>query len=535
MSQQMFQPWWAPIVGPARAAGLEIFKLLRRFAPMFVALPPGATTMKLAVPAFWPRESGEWARLTQAGTTVSFAVVEGSWPATASQDPNWKSQAQTHLATVGQSIGSVLGYVSTRKPGGALKDINKILGTAAVDPTDPNYDPNYTVKAWYDQFGSQIDGIYFDELVLPEVPTAVTEAETLVAAFKQGFTGKVAILAGQSLDERVVSNPDIDWALLWEGHYAEPTTPKTPYRDLFAPLLLNGNRDVIPAWWKDPHNRNKIVHVVHNCSEPERQRALGLAKERNAGHVFVMDRRGLKNPSNPGSDDLYDHLPPYWEREVTEVNSYYDFGFDPLRALRAAHRYATKQSGFIHGWPNFEQAWYPTGHVRGTYLLEAGPHAEAREVLLSDLAVSGQPAPALFDIPRLWAAAHSYARNQPGGGFETALPTFEDLQGGLGTRLILLRPAGWLTPVQVSTNAVYEQPPAPTFAEPGAVIRNMNRVVTATHGNKASFPTFVPDANDHITGRVQNYNGYAIQEPNPQLPAPVQWRDVTTEDYINQL
>jgi hypothetical protein len=106
-----------------------------------------------------------------------------------------------------------------------------------------------------------------------------------------------------------------------------------PYPENFLASTPQGSQ-APPSWWKDPAHRRKIAHVVHGCDEPERQRALSLANERNAGLVFVMDQRGGPNHNK------YDHLPNYFGTEVSELNSYLDFGFDPLRALRAASRYA---------------------------------------------------------------------------------------------------------------------------------------------------------------------------------------------------
>ena len=159
----------------------------------------------------------------------------------------------------------------------------------------------------------------------------------------------------------------------------------------------------IPSWWKDPANRSKIVHVVHNCDEPSRQGALSLANERNAGNVFVMDRRG--GPAG----ELYDHVPPYWDVEVREVNSYYDFGFNPLRALRAAGRYGDAQANALHAWPNFEAAWYGAVHVRGTFLIHDGVSGITRVPLaLGALPADAAGQPPFHDIPRVWRAAHRY-------------------------------------------------------------------------------------------------------------------------------
>jgi hypothetical protein len=519
--------WLDSIEASLAPIGRQALAALRRpLLPIlaFQVLPPGASTMRLAVPAYWPRESPEWGKLQSAGQTLSFVVVEQSWPATAENNSAWKQLAQDHLAAFRAATGAdVLGYVSTRSGGTAFEGQDRILG---IDPQPTKAD---SVKKWYDQFGGQITGIYFDELVLPEDPASVQEAHDLVAAFHQHFAGSVAVLAGQCNDESVLADTNIRWALMWEGHFydEENGVVRWPYPELFAPLLPNGNRTAIPAWWRNPAYRDKIVHVVHNCAEPQRQHALGLAKERNAGHVFVMERRGLTNPSDPNSDNFYDKLPTYWQREILEVNSYYDFGLDPLRALKAAHRYAVT-NGKLHGWPNFEQAWYPSGHVRGTYLLGYGTHGLRQEISLAALTdpITGA-APQLYDIPAMFRAANSYAKTQ--SGCETALPTFEQLPGGTTALILLKAGQSWLAHTTAAAAQTYEKP-APTFAEPGAVIRNANRIITQTPGINASFVTFVPDG-DSITGRKNVYDCYAFSTAG----APVTWRDVPTEDYIAQL
>lgn len=485
------------------AADQEVSRLV------YVRLPPGGYPLRLAVPAFWTLGAPfqpHWQALKDAGPIVGITVIEGSWPDAAKTNPAFKTQAQAHLDSL---WGVVLGYVSTRSgPTFDLEDPQLILeGTNPQGQTKSN-----SVKAWYDEFGQNIDGIYFDELVIPEKSAAAdrTAALDVVAQLKaQRPAAKAMILAGQCPDESVVG-PNVDWALLWEDR--EPQ-----YRQSFT-ARENGTLKPIPAWWKKPSNRRKIVHVVHDCPEPARQHALGLANERNAGNVFVMDKRGL---NARGKDVFYDHLPPYWPIEVREADSYYDFAFDPQRALQAAHRYGVAQ-GKLHAWPNFEAVWYGNNHVRGTFLLNTGAHAIPRDVAFADLPGS----PPIYDVAALWKSAHEYARAQ---GFETALPTFEPVQTGTGAgvRLILFnKNLAWLTASTTPVSSTYQQP---TFAEPGSVIRNVGRWAGA-NGQTASFPTFVPDNPANHTGRVNHYNCYVLASS-----VLVTWRDVPTPVYIDQL
>jgi hypothetical protein len=459
-------------------------------------IAPGAVPLRLVVPAFWTLETKydpHWQGVRQADGVVSAVVIEASWPATAAANPIWKGQAQAHLDTL---PGAVLGYIHTRSGPPNFDLLNTAQVTTSID-------------AWYTQFGGQIDGIYFDELILPEKLGDVPVAMQIVAGFKVAHPGaKAMILAGQCPDASVIG-PEIDWALLWEDR--EPA-----YIQNFA-ARVGGNLQAIPSWWKDPTNRRKIVHVIHASPEPARQRVLGSANERNAGNVFVMDARGQ---NATGADVLYDHLPPYWDVEVREANSYYDFGFDPPRALVAASRYGTSQ-GKLHAWPNCEAAWYGVNHVRGTYLLDPGAHATTQDVALTNLASA-----ALFDIPTLWAAAHVYARSQ---GYETALPTLEPatVGGGPGVRLVLFATGlPWLTPATVPLTSTYQQP---TFAEPSSVVRNVHRWGQA-NGFETAFPTFVRDDPANPRGRTNAFNAYGVRPS-----APVVWRDVPTPTYIQQL
>jgi hypothetical protein len=309
--------------------------------------------------------------------------------------------------------------------------------------------------------------------------------------------------------------------------------PHIRRRDNFTGFTGPNNTQV-PSWWKNPAHRPKILHVVHGCPESERQHALGLANERNAGVVFVMDQRGLNQAGQPV---IYDHLPPYWDVEGREVGSYYDFGLDPERAPRAAHRYG-KAKGALTAWPNFEQAWYDGKHVHGTFLLAPGSHAEVRDVDLAELVdpvatpqydpqgVLAQNPP-IYDVAGVWRAAHVYASTH---GFETAIPTFQPpTSAGTGSsyQLVLLHTGlPWLTHAKVKLADTYEQP---TFAEPGAVIRNIGRSAGISPA-KGAICTFVPDDMANARGRSSFFNCYTFGPG-----APVTWEDVMTSTYISHL
>jgi len=493
-----------------------------------VPLPPGTDILRTAVPAFWqvtPDYDAYWSGLDRAGPVANVVVVPESWTefAAIDSDPQetFRGLATARIDRLKTTNGTVLGYVSTRiSPAGPLRPTADVIdGWNDLSKCNPpcvvRRSRMYGVQPWFDLFPN-IDGLYFDELVLPETSIVLGDGSLDLTAELERVTqfrgwtvridpttgadhrnAKLMILAGQCLDERVIG-PDVDWTLLWEDTHAK-------YRTAFAARVGTNNKPV-PPWWKNPAYRRKIAHVVHTASEPESRDAVSLTNERNAGHIFVMNQRGRNRE--------YNNLPSYWDAEVAGLSSYYDLGFDPLRALRAAHRYAVAK-GKLHGWPNFEGAWPPSGHMRGMFLLEPGGHASVLDVLPSLMKdpISQQP-PALFDIPSLWAAADAYAQQN---GYATAIPTFEEKRTTSGTamRLIVFNTLlPWLQPKNIPIASTYQKP---TFSEPGWVIRNVNRVALQ-QGFKASFPAFNGD------------RCYVFDQS-----APVVWEDVPTAVYVQQL
>lgn len=480
--------------------------------------------MRLAVPAFFglaetfTDTTGQtrqcWPTIQAAASAVRIVVPDGSFPALAAGDPNAKKAAQDQFNALRSNGMLVLGYVFSRTGGGATDPLlSEAQITAAVD-------------AWYTQFPAQLDGIYFDNAVLwPDAGGAATYpvgpggAQWTAQSFWTDVAGQlrqsrpginIMLLAGQCPDEWVVQVAD--YALMWEEAYSV-------YASSFYPLVNNAPA-MIPPWWKNPAYLNKISHTVTGCPAANVQGVLELCRERNAGNVYMIDITGS-----------YPRLPPYWDDVVWNVNTYADAAraLSTEQQFRAAHRYGTSQ-GKLHAWPNGEQATYFGGQVRGTYLLDNDLQlAEWRDVPRADLAFApngtpGGPAPELYDIPALWRGAHYWAR---GNGFETAMPTFEaGVQNGVPVcGLILLRPGSWLQHVTVPRIATYEQP---TFAEPGFVMRNINRVAVA-QGYRAGWPTFVPDDPTWPPGRVNTYDCYFVANSATQ----VTWQDVPAITYLS--
>lgn len=506
--------------------------------------------MKHAIAALWPPpplmtcSTGDcWAELTQSvakyGPDKGNVVVVGS-------DPSWWTLGQVNQAmkdAVASLLGTgctVLGYVPAREQ--LVSNGPFVLRDASAISAD--YDTWMNAYSNLPVPGGQqlsIDGIYFDLLILPgydanpgqgcdPAPSGNTSndaAKGIVAGFRQAHPGAtVMVLAGNTQDDWVVGDPVTDnapdYALMFEqnvdvydGGYAASCTQDS-----------NMNKP-IPSWWKDPAHQHRITHTVHTTGPGDRwQRALGLAVERNAGHLFLLD-------TNPDTQGGYNHLPPYWQTAVDWMHSYETpyVGLSTELLLRAAHLWAGQQ-GSVHGWPNGEQAWYwlpstadPANfeltQVRGTYRIDPASNAS---VVVTHETLPGNPP--LYDVAGVWAATHTWALSR---GHMTAWPTFNDV--GPGQYELVHVPAGtpWLTIeiIDITATVPYEQPP-PTFAEPYALTRNVHRVAQ-DRGHLTALPTFRA-TDDPVHGTwVDGRHGYEVAFFHQG--APLLWADVLGTTY----
>jgi hypothetical protein len=457
--------------------------------------------MYSAIPAFWDppaviaqnHSTDWWAQLRSAlaafpaaGKKVVVVIGEDSWV----DSPGSVSRSdiqQNVIDLLHNATGcTVLGYADTRDAAGNVDP------SLALDRAKGWFDPN---TGW-----PGLDGIYFDELVSYSDPpnsygANVSLAQQLVQQYHAQFRAtngkKMMILCGQCKDEWVVAGPPgapdaaPDWVLMWEERI-------DVYRNEYYPIEDTSQHPQqpvdIPDWWKNPVYRSKIAHTVHHCmTDQDWQDAVGLANERNVGSVFVLDTPGGPN------QDRYDHLASWFDTATGWINSYNDAstGLPDHKIVFGAHRWATRQ-GMIHAWPNFEAAWYGGHQVRGTYLLH-NPAGVQRHVL-SPAQLGLSPPPPIYNLSRLWGALHSWALRH---GFLTAMPTCEPLAHGEIAAITFDRGLTWASHGYVDVASTYQQP---TFAEAGAVVRNVHRRAEPQH--TTAFPTFRAALQDDATGRT---------------------------------
>ncbi|HEY6807598.1 MAG TPA: spherulation-specific family 4 protein [Gemmatimonadales bacterium] len=297
----------------------------------------------IAVPAFFPvtqNHNGvtpDWQRILNAGE-VAKVVVAGldTLGAGTGGTDCLGSPAQMFdcLRANGQFV---LGYVDT---GGGARD-------ASCPTNNPNCnvihgaDGGFSVDQWYTQFGSHIDGIFFDNGPTA-TPTAAqrTYYENLYAAVRSSFGGRcgtgaqacVMVNASQVAPDWVINGPAADWAVTYErpihgtdnnGACGSPDQQDyfgvTPTASIgFCPNPSSGScQDTMsPAnWYFAAGNSVKTAHVLRKPSQfgtlSNADLDAIIAKGRNdygyPGFLYVHDQGCSTNGAQ------YSYLSPYFE------------------------------------------------------------------------------------------------------------------------------------------------------------------------------------------------------------------------------
>ncbi len=255
----------------------------------------------LAVPAYMDptAEADGWSQLSGAESgTVGIVVANVDNGPDSAAVPAWASEIdQMHT-----SGSKVLGYVDTGYLGsdvtGHPDGIPTRAGQSGIDSWIPQIEAD--VNAWYRFYGSDIDGIFFDEGTNTCGPSShsdryAAEYEFLTKYVKELHPGAMTALnPGTAVPQCYESSADV--LVTFEGSYGDYTGTPDPPTDAYQPL----------SW--SPVDPNKIWNIVYGtATESEMANVIALSKSRNAGYVYVTD--GV--PANP-----YDTIPSaYWSQE----------------------------------------------------------------------------------------------------------------------------------------------------------------------------------------------------------------------------
>ncbi len=266
-------------------------------------------SQQLAVPAYInpTADPGAWSQLALSQTgTLGLVVANVENGPDSQAEPAWASAiAQVHAAGA-----RVLGYVDTGYLGSATSahpdGQSTRAGLTGVNAWLPQAEAD--VNKWYQFYGADLGGIFFDEGTDTCGPTAnsneyATEYQDLTTYVKQAHPGALTVLnPGTAVPQCYQSSADV--LVTFEGSYGDYTGNPVSAMEAYKPL----------TW--TPVDPNKIWHIIYGADQDQMESVMALSKSRNAGYVYVTD----DVPANP-----YDTLPnaSYWSDEQDES---YPFG-----------------------------------------------------------------------------------------------------------------------------------------------------------------------------------------------------------------
>jgi len=294
----------------------------------------------IAVPAFFTIPSkfngrDNWADLVAAGSAVSFVVPDHSLISYDADDPSVANAAK-QLKACRDAGQQVLGYVST---GYAKRPVSKIEAD---------------IYRWYDYYGLYLSGIFFDEgPTFDPSHSPLSESTqqafytTLIFNFQKQHSGQNTVLlnATQFSSEWVMNDPLVNkpnvHVIVWEQTIDKYNDDSKFVAELPGGNVVGQGDPNFPNWWTNGKYTDRIVHVVHDCiqpnktttcysSAPEQDMLLAVqkSKARKAGHVYVYDGNpgcgGMQtcpDPKDPSGHPQggYWRLPAFWRQEWQAV------------------------------------------------------------------------------------------------------------------------------------------------------------------------------------------------------------------------
>ena len=269
-------------------------------SPGVQADPPIPLGQRIADPTYAnPTASpATWSQLINSVTaTVGISVANIANGPDYQPDPAWAAViAAAHRAGI-----KVLGYVDTGYFG-ATGLPTRLGSRSAADWTSQI---ELDVNAWYNFYGSGIDGIFFDEGLNACGPTHGSSGwvdlyRGLTAYVKDNHPGALTVdNPGTAVPACYADAADV--LVTFEGSYRDYTGTPDPGGLAYQPLSWN------------PQDPYKIWHLVYGAAtKGDLQAAISLSKTRGAGYIYVTDAV----PGNP-----YDRLPPadYWAAEQLQI------------------------------------------------------------------------------------------------------------------------------------------------------------------------------------------------------------------------
>ena len=287
--------------------------------------------LALMVPAYFsPRAGGEWDRLAVAARRVPLVAImnpsngPGSGTTT---DPDFARAA----AAVRAAGGQVTGYVYTQYAKRPLAEVQA------------------DVQRYHDLY--PLDGFFVDEMTNDSVAANVNYYVALTAFIKSlRASYQVTGNPGTKTVENYVSRPATDTVVTFE--------------------VDQGYATYVPDSWTRKYPAHRFCHLVYNLpTAAGMTNTLALARQRNAGFVYVTDDQG----GNP-----WDRLPAYWDAEVEAIEA----------INRAATNGQPPKLNLQRSSP--EGARLQLDGTAGRYVIELAPAFSAWQPVSTNLTTTGQ-------------------------------------------------------------------------------------------------------------------------------------------------
>jgi hypothetical protein len=276
-----------------------------------IAVPPAASTdtsdfvQQLAVPAYAHpvADRASWSQLSASGPgSVGIIVANVANGPGGQPEPAWTEVIHDALTSGGRVLGYVdtgyLGAPSLAHPNGLPTRSGQLGPRAWLSQIHTDID------AWYQFYGPDLGGIFFDQGTSACGPAAgsdqyADEYRTLRGQLSAAHPAALTVLnPGTPVPPCYRDAADV--LVTFEGSYANYTGTSDGQSRHFQPLR-----------WA-PHAPSQIWHIVYGAtSSDQMERAMALSRERRAGYIYVTDA-GLPNP--------FATLPPvdYWTAEQAQ-------------------------------------------------------------------------------------------------------------------------------------------------------------------------------------------------------------------------
>lgn len=224
-----------------------------------VSTVPAQTTVcqSIAIPAyFYPGPL--WTQARNAAPKVKIMVMNPASGSGTSSNPDYVT-ATSQARTAGIKV---VGYVYTSYGTRAAAEVKQEI-------------TNY--KNWY-----SVDGIFFDEAATANTTTLLNYYQDLANFTRQTANQKVIFNPGTYPAEAYMNIADI--IATSEGKYKSYAVTQPPA-------------------WTANYQSNRFWHIIYGTNLWQTYRAIELAKQRNAGYIYITNDR-FANP--------YDTLPLYF-------------------------------------------------------------------------------------------------------------------------------------------------------------------------------------------------------------------------------